>query len=97
MIAKGNSGMPHTLAIARAVGAKRSVMIAVAATPAFSTVIASCKLHEEQLPQSPTAEMTPSHRLRAAMTSAGAGRLASGFFIRRTFTTPCSKRKTSST
>src|SRR5438034_892461 len=63
--AKGNSGMPETLDIARAVWTNPSVIIDVAAVPAFSTVTASCKLHDEQLPQSPTPEMTASHRLTA--------------------------------
>ena len=94
--AKGNSGIPDTLEMARAVWTNPSVMIAVAAIPAFSTLTASCKLHDEQLPQSPTPEMTASHRLAAAMISGGAGRLASGFLNRSTFVTPYSERKISS-
>jgi len=85
--AKGKSGIPETLEIARAVWTKPSVMMAVAAMPAFSTVTASCKLHDEQLPQSPTPEMIASHRLAAAIISAGAGRLESGFLKRSTFVT----------
>ena len=76
--------MPDTWATACAVGTNRSVMIAVAAIPVFSTTMASCILHDEQLPQSPTAEMTASHDARAATTSAGAGRVKSGFLSRRT-------------
>ena len=94
--AKGNSGIPDTLEMARAVWTNPSVMIAVAAIPAFSTLTASCKLHDEQLPQSPTPEMTASHRLAAAIISGGAGRLASGFLNRSTFVTPYSERKISS-
>ena len=77
--ANANSGIPETLEIAWAVWTNPSVMIPVAGIPAFSMVTASCKLHDEQLPQSPTPEMTASHRLAAAIISAGAGRLASGF------------------
>jgi len=56
------------------------MMIAVAGMPAFSADSASCTLHEEQLPQSPTPAMTASHARIAASTSGGIGRLASGFF-----------------
>src|SRR6266704_4607494 len=81
----------------RAVCVNRSVMIAVAVIPAFSAEIASCTLHDEQLPQSPTAEMMASHSVIAARTAGGAGRLASGFFRRITAFTPCRDRRTSST
>src|SRR5947208_12333139 len=91
--AKGNSGMPETLDIARAVWTNPSVIIDVAAVPAFSTVTASCKLHDEQLPQSPTPEMTASHRLTAAITPAGAGRLQPRFAKRSTFATAYSERR----
>src|SRR4249919_85527 len=53
--ANGNPGRPDTWAITWAVCTKRSVMIAVAVIPAFSADTASCRLHDEQLPQSPTA------------------------------------------
>jgi hypothetical protein len=86
--ANGNPGMPDTWAMAWAVCTKRSVMIAVAVIPAFSAAMASCTLHDEQLPQSPTAEMTAAHGFIAAMTSGGAGRLASGFLKRSTWATP---------
>ena len=91
--ANANSGIPETLEIARAVWTNPSVMIPVAGIPAFSMVTASCKLHDEQLPQSPTPEMTASHRLAAAIISAGAGRLASGFLKRRMFVTPYCERR----
>ena len=97
MTAKGNAGMPDTWAITWAVWAKRSVIIAVAGTPTFSAEMASCRLHDEQLPQSPTAEMTASHPCISVTTAAGAGRLASGFFSRTTAFTPCRVRKISST
>src|SRR5262245_3950123 len=72
-------------------------MIAVAVTPTFSAESASCKLHDEQLPQSPTAEITASHPAIAATTSGGAGRLASGFFNLTTCFTPCRARNKVST
>lgn len=89
MTAKGKPGMPDTCAIAWAVCTNRSVMIAVAVIPAFSAVMASCKLHDEQLPQSPTAEIIASHCRMSAKTAAGAGRLASGLRKRTTSATPC--------
>ena len=80
--------MPAACAIAWAVGTNRSVMMAVDAIPVFSAEMASCRLHDEQLPQSPTAEMIASHCFMSAMTSGGAGRLASGFRKRLTRATP---------
>ena len=53
--------MPRILAMALAVGIKGSVQIAAAGLPAFSTVMASCILHELQEPQSPVAVITRSH------------------------------------
>jgi len=97
MTANGYSGIPETWAITRAVCTNRSVIIAVARTPVFSAEMASCKLHDEQLPQSPTAEMTASHPFIRAITAGGAGRLASGFLRRMTAFTPCWVRKISST
>jgi hypothetical protein len=82
--ANGNPAMPETCAMTCAVCTNRSVTIAVAAIPACSAEMASCKLHDEQLPQSPTAEMMASQRFRLAMISGGAGRLASGFRTRST-------------
>ena len=58
--------------------------------------MASCILHDEQLPQSPTAEMTAAHDARAATTSAGAGRVKSGFLSRRTWATPYCERSIAS-
>jgi len=43
------------------------------------------------------AEMTAAHGARVAMTSAGAGRVKSGFLRRRTWATPYRERSTSST
>jgi hypothetical protein len=86
--ANGYPGLPETCAITLAVCTNRSVMTAVARIPRCSANRASCKLHDEQLPQSPTAEITASHPVICANTSGGAGRLASGFFRRTTFVTP---------
>lgn len=52
--------MPRALATALAVGIKGSLQIQAAGFPAFSTVSASCRLHELQEPQSPMAVMTRS-------------------------------------
>src|SRR5438876_10925120 len=95
--AKGNFGIPETLDIARAVWTNPSVIIDVAAVPAFPTVTASCKLHDEQLPQSPTPEIRASQRLASAIISAVAGRLASVFSKRSTLVTPYSERRICST
>ena len=88
MTAKGYPGMPHTSAIRRALSVKRSVMTAAAGLPARSAEIASCKLHDEQLPQSPTAETTASHAVSSARIAAGAGALMFGFRRRTVARTP---------
>ena len=53
--------MPLIFAIDLPVLVKGSVHMAAAGLPAFSTVIASCTLHELQDPQSPVAVITKSH------------------------------------
>jgi hypothetical protein len=68
--------MPGTWAITCAVATKRSVMMAVALVPTCSASITSCILHDEQLPQSLTTEMTALQPCIAASTGAGAGRRA---------------------
>src|SRR5499433_2669455 len=92
MTANGCPGMPDTWAITCAVVTKRSVMMAVAMMPACSARIASCILHDEQLPQSPTAEMTASQPCIAASTGAGTGRLKSSLRRRTTSRTPYCER-----
>ena len=67
--------MPRALAMALAVGTKASVQIKAAGLPAFSTVMASCTLHELQDPQSPVAVITRSHfSSRSSMMRFAAGR-----------------------
>jgi len=78
------------------VSTNRSVMIAVAAIPVFSISMASCIQHDEQLPQSPTAEITAAQDANAVTTSAGAGRVKSGFVSRRTWATPYCERSMAS-
>ena len=73
---------------ASAVVTKRSVMTAAAGMPRRSAARASCILHDEQLPQSPTAETIASAALSSPKSSAGAGRLASGLRRRITSRTP---------
>jgi hypothetical protein len=41
-------------------------MTAAAGRPAFSAEMASCKLHDEHDPQSPTADTTASQAMRSA-------------------------------
>ena len=53
--------MPSTRPIISAALAKRVVMTLKAGTPERSAVTESCRLHDEQLPQSPMPEMTASH------------------------------------
>ena len=54
---------------------KRLVMIAIAGTPRRSTAMASCRLHDEQLPQSPTPVITASQSDVCAINSGSAGAL----------------------
>jgi hypothetical protein len=67
-----------TPATALAVATKRSVMIATAGMPSLSASIASCKLHDEQLPQSPVAASIASAPLISISIGCGTGRDASG-------------------
>ena len=67
--------MPSTRPIVSAALTKRSVMTPKAGTPSFSAVTASCRLHDEQLPQSPMPETTASHCLISATMWASAGAL----------------------
>ena len=53
-------GIPRTRAINSAALTNRVVITPIAGTPRRSAVTASCKLHDEQLPQSPIPEMTAS-------------------------------------
>src|SRR5579872_3097149 len=72
-------------------------MIAAAGVFARSDEMASCILHDEQLPQSPTAEMTASHAVSSASVSGGQGRLASALRRRTTSRTRYSVLRISST
>ena len=75
--------MPRIFAMDLPVAMKGSVQMAAAGLPAFSTVMASCTLHELQDPQSPVAVITRSHLLRSSsITGSGAGRDASPLFSR---------------
>ena len=55
--------------------AKHAVMTPKAGTPSLSAVTASCRLHDEQLPQSPRPVTTASHCLISATIWASAGAL----------------------
>jgi len=54
---------------------KRSVMIETDGTPRSSPETASCKLHDEQLPQSPIPEINAFHSVARSMISRSAGAL----------------------
>mgnify|MGYP000336022513 CR=1 FL=1 len=58
--------------IDRAVGIKGSVHRTAVGIPSFSKVIPSCKLHDEQDPQSPVEVTTTSH-LSASSSSRSSG------------------------
>ncbi len=75
MTAKGWSAMPCTRAISAAASTKAEVMTDTAGTPPTSAVTASCRLHDEQLPQSPTPLSTASQPMASAISSASAGAL----------------------
>ena len=97
MTAKGYSGMPQARAIARAVPVNPSVMMAAAGAPAFSMDMASCKLLDEQLPQSPTAESTASQPASSASMAGAAGAFWFGLRRRSTSRTSYRVRRMSST
>ena len=80
--------MPFTWATTRTLRSKRSVMTATAGMPLRSASMASCKLHDEQLPQSPMPEMIASAPLSSASISGGTGRLVSGLRRRMNSRTP---------
>ena len=63
----------------RAVGTKGSVQRTAVGIPSFSKVMPSCKLHDEQEPQSPLDVTMTSHREAKSFTmSSGQGRDALG-------------------
>jgi hypothetical protein len=68
-------GMPTTRHMSSAALTNGSVITAMAGTPCRSAAIESCKLHEEQLPQSPTPVTTASHFGISPMMWASAGAL----------------------
>src|SRR5213593_4569495 len=59
--------------------------------------IASCRLHDEQLPQSPTADTTASQARSSRRSSGAAGALMFAFRRRTTSRTPCVARRIVST
>jgi hypothetical protein len=68
-------GMPRTRHMSSAALAKRVVITPKAGTPCRSAVIASCRLHDEQLPQSPTPVTTACQFLISSTMGASAGAL----------------------
>jgi hypothetical protein len=75
MTTNGYPGMPSTRDISSAALTKRSVITASAGTPRRSAVMASCKLHDEQLPQSPIPVTTASQPAISAAMCGSAGAL----------------------
>ena len=75
--------MPSTRRISSAALTNRSVMIPIAGVPVRSVRIASCRLHDEQLPQSPTPAIAALHSAASSMIPASAGALKL-FLVRRT-------------
>ena len=67
--------MPSTRRISSAALTNRSVMIPIAGTPRRSVRIASCRLHDEQLPQSPTPAIAALHSAASSMSAGSAGAL----------------------
>ena len=59
--------MPSARLISSAALANLDVMTPMAGMPSFSAATASCKLHDEQLPQSPMPATTASHPRASAM------------------------------
>ena len=68
-------GNPSTRAISSAALTKRVVITAIAGTPSFSAVMESCRLHDEQLPQSPMPVTTACQRAISSTMSRSAGAL----------------------
>lgn len=67
--------MPSTRHISSAALTNCVVMTPMAGTPKRSAATASCKLHDEQLPQSPMPEITASHFAISATMGGSAGAL----------------------
>ena len=71
--------MPRMRDIVRAVGTNGSVQRTAVGMPSFSKVMPSCKLHDEQDPQSPFEVIKTSQREAKSLTiSSGHGRDALG-------------------
>ena len=67
--------MPSTRRISSAAVTNRSVMIPSAGVPWRSTRMASCRLHDEQLPQSPTPAIAALHCAASSTIPRSAGAL----------------------
>ena len=75
MVTKAKPSTPSTRDISSAALTNFVVMIPTDGTPAFSPMTASCKLHDEQLPQSPMPAITTSQVRASSMIGASAGAL----------------------
>src|SRR4029453_5284384 len=72
-------GIPSTRAISSAALTKRAVITPTAGTPCLSAPTESCRLHDEQLPQSPTPANTACQLVISATICASAGGPLVGF------------------
>lgn len=75
MVTKRKSSAPWLRAISSAALTNFVVITPTAGTPCFSAAMASCKLHDEQLPQSPIPAKAASHSGASAMIAGSAGAL----------------------
>ena len=80
--------MPSARRISFAADTNWSVMIPSAGTPSLSAAIASCRLHDEQLPQSPTPAIMASQVAASSMIARSAGALRLPLTRCTTFATP---------
>ena len=74
-VTNGRSGAPRTPAIVLAAETNSVVITDTEGVPTRSPATLSCRLHDEQLPQSPMPAMSACHRWAAVIVSATAGAL----------------------
>lgn len=88
--AKGYPGNPFNSPITSALRTNRSVIMPTAGIPSRSASMASCRLHDEQDPQSPVAARIASAPEILASISGGTGLVASGFLTLKNSRAPYS-------
>jgi hypothetical protein len=75
MTTNGYASAPSARAIMSAALTNMDVMMPTEGSPRRSPMMASCKLHDEQLPQSPMPEMRACHLAASWSSPASAGAL----------------------